>query len=62
MKTQFCIWLVHFLLKRKATRKEINDAWRKSTYYDEKDISRNTFLEYKRKAEELFDLNSATLL
>ena len=57
MKTQFCIWLVHFLLKRKATRKEINDAWRKSTYYDEKDISRNTFLEYKRKAEELFDID-----
>lgn len=57
MKTQFCIWLVHFLLKRKATRKEINDAWRKSTYYDGKDISRNTFLEYKRKAEELFDID-----
>lgn len=57
MKTQFCIWLVHFLLKRKSTRKEINDAWRKSTYYDGKDISRNTFLEYKRKAEDLFEID-----
>lgn len=57
MKTQFCIWLVHFLLKRKATRQEINDAWRKSTYYDGKDISRNTFLEYKRKAEDLFEID-----
>ena len=57
MKTQFCIWLVHLLLKRKATRQEINDAWKKSAYYDGKDISRNTFLEYKRKAEELFDID-----
>lgn len=59
MKTQFCIWLVHLLLKRKATRQEINNAWRKSTYYDGKDISRNTFLEYKRKAEELFGIDIA---
>lgn len=57
MKTQFCIWLINFLLKRKATRQEINNAWRRSAYYDGKDISRNTFLEYKRKAEELFDID-----
>lgn len=57
MKTQFCIWLINFLLKRKATRQEINNAWRRSVYYDGKDISRNTFLEYKRKAEELFDID-----
>lgn len=57
MKTKFCIWLINFLLKRKATRQEINNAWRRSAYYDGKDISRNTFLEYKRKAEELFDIN-----
>lgn len=57
MKTKFCIWLINLLLKRKATRQEINNAWRRSAYYDGKDISRNTFLEYKRKAEELFDIN-----
>lgn len=57
MKTKFCIWLINFLLKRKATRQEINNAWRRSAYYDGKDISRNTFLEYKRKAEELFDID-----
>lgn len=57
MRTQFCIWLVNLLIEREATRQEINEAWRKSNYYDFKEISRNTFLEYKRKAEDLFDVN-----
>lgn len=57
MRTQFCIWLVNLLLEREATRQEINEAWEKSYYYDSKEISRNTFLEYKRKAEDLFDIN-----
>lgn len=57
MRTQFCIWLVNLLLEREMTRQEINEAWRKSYYYDFKEISRNTFLEYKRKAEDLFDIN-----
>ena len=57
MRTQFCIWLVNLLLEREATRQEINETWEKSYYYDSKEISRNTFLEYKRKAEDLFDIN-----
>ena len=57
MRTQFCIWLVNLLLEREATRQEINEAWEKSYYYDSKEISRNTFLEYKRNAEDLFDIN-----
>lgn len=57
MRTQFCIWLVNLLIERELTRQEINEAWRKSYYYDFKEISRNTFLEYKRKAEDLFDIN-----
>lgn len=57
MRTQFCIWLVNMLLEREMTRQEINEAWRKSYYYDFKEISRNSFLEYKRKAEDLFDIN-----
>lgn len=57
MRTQFCIWLVNLLIEREATRQEINEVWRKSYYYDFKEISRNTFLEYKRKAEDLFDIN-----
>lgn len=57
MRTQFCIWLVNLLLEREMTRQEINEVWRKSYYYDFKEISRNTFLEYKRKAEDLFDIN-----
>ncbi|WP_287678687.1 WYL domain-containing protein [Bacteroides sp.] len=57
MRTQFCIWLVNLLIERELTRQEINEAWRKSYYYDFKEISRNTFLEYKRKAENLFDIN-----
>ena len=57
MRTQFCIWLVNLLIERELTRQEINEAWRKSYYYDFKEISRNTFLEYKRKAEDLLDIN-----
>ena len=57
MRTRFCIWLVNLLLEREVTRQEINEAWRKSYYYDFKEISRNTFLEYKKKAEELFDIS-----
>ena len=53
MRTQFCIWLVNLLLEREVTRLEINEAWRKSYYYD----SRNTFLEYKKRAEDLFDID-----
>lgn len=49
--------MVNLLLEREMTRQEINEAWRKSYYYDFKEISRNTFLEYKRKAEDLFDIN-----
>ena len=57
MRTQFCIWLVNLLLEREVTRLEINEAWRKSYYYDSKEISRNTFLEYKKRAEDLFDID-----
>ena len=57
MKTKFCIWLVNLLLEREVTRTEINEMWRESCYYDGWDIPRNTFIEYKRKAEELFDIN-----
>lgn len=57
MRTQFCIWLVNLLLEREVTRLEINEAWRKSYYYDSREISRNTFLEYKKRAEDLFDID-----
>lgn len=57
MRTQFCIWLVNLLLEREVTRQEINEMWKKSYYYDFRDISRNTFIEYKKQAEELFDID-----
>ena len=58
MKNKISIWLVSLLLRRKRiTLKEIRKAWEE--YNDEYGIElhRNTFMKYKRLAEEIFDIN-----
>lgn len=58
MKNRIGIWLVSLLLRRKRiTLKEIQKAWKE--YSDEYGIElhRNTFMKYKRLAEEMFDIN-----
>lgn len=56
MKIEFSIWLVHYLLESESTLKEIYEAWSRTPFY-EKDMSRNTFLAYKRRAEEFFGID-----
>ena len=58
MKNRISIWLVSLLLRHKRiTLKEIQKAWEE--YSDEYGIElhRNTFMKYKRLAEEMFDIN-----
>lgn len=57
MKTEFAIWMVSFLLQRKAATKEtILQEW--SRHRNEAcSIHRNTFGNYRKKAESLFDTN-----
>lgn len=54
MKIEFAIWLVSYLIKRGPdTRENIIAEW--SEYTNENvNIHRNTFGNYRRKAEELF--------
>lgn len=54
MKVEFAIWMVSFLLRKgPATQETIIREWSKHIN-EEVEIHRNTFGNYKRKAEELF--------
>lgn len=58
MKNRICIWLVNLLVrKRRMTLHEIQEEWR--AYNADYDITlhRNTFMSYKRAAEDMFDIN-----
>lgn len=58
MENGISIWLVSLLFRcKRITLKEIQKAWEE--YSDEYDIElhRNTFMKYKRLAEEMFDIN-----
>lgn len=54
MKTEFAIWLVSYLIRRGPdTQENIINEW--SKYINEDvEIHRNTFGNYRKKAEELF--------
>lgn len=56
MKLEFSIWLVHYLMDNRATLKEINNAWGRSSLYD-KPVSRNLFHIYRRKTEDFFGID-----
>lgn len=56
MKIEFSIWLVNYLLDNRATLKEINEAWSRSSLY-EKPVSRGNFHIYKQKAEDFFGID-----
>lgn len=56
MKLEFSIWLVHYLIDNRATLKEINDAWGRSSLYD-KPVFRNLFHIYRRKTEDFFGID-----
>lgn len=54
MKTEFAIWMVSYLLRRGPdTQENIINEWSKHINEDV-EIHRNTFANYRRKAEELF--------
>ena len=54
MKTEFAIWMVSYLLRKgHDTQENIINEWSKHINEDV-EIHRNTFGNYKRKAEELF--------
>ena len=54
MKTEFAIWLVSYLIRRGPdTQENIINEWSKHINEDV-EIHRNTFANYRRKAEELF--------
>lgn len=54
MKTEFAIWLVSYLIRRGSdTQENIINEWSKHINEDV-EIHRNTFGNYRRKAEELF--------
>ena len=54
MKTEFAIWMVSYLIRRGPdTQENIINEWSKHINEDVK-IHRNTFGNYRRKAEELF--------
>lgn len=58
MKNRICIWLINLLVrKRRMTLHEIQEEWR--AYNADYDITlhRNTFMSYKRAAEDMFDIN-----
>ena len=58
MKNRICIWLVNLLLKRKRmTLNEIQEEWRAHNADYDITLHRNTFMSYKRTAEEMFDIN-----
>ena len=54
MKTEFAIWMVSYLIRRGPdTQENIINEWSKHINEDV-EIHRNTFGNYRRKAEELF--------
>ena len=58
MKDRICIWLVNLLLRRKRmTLNEIQEEWRAHNADYDITLHRNTFMSYKRTAEEMFDIN-----
>lgn len=58
MKNRISIWLVSLLLRRKRVRlAEIQDAWQEYSGEYGMELHRNTFMKYKRMAEEMFDIN-----
>ena len=58
MKNRICIWLVNLLLRRKRmTLNEIQEEWRAHNADYDITLHRNTFMSYKRTAEEMFDIN-----
>ena len=58
MKNRICIWLVNLLLRRKRmTLNEIQEEWRIHNANYNITLHRNTFMSYKRAAEEMFDVN-----
>ena len=58
MKNRICIWLVNQLLKRKRmTLNEIQKEWRAYNADYDINLHRNTFMSYKRLAEDIFDIN-----
>lgn len=58
MKNRICIWLVNLLLRRKRmTLNEIQEEWRIHNADYNITLHRNTFMSYKRAAEEMFDVN-----
>lgn len=58
MKNKICIWLVNLLLRKKRmTLSEIQEEWRAHNVDYDITLHRNTFMSYKRIAEEMFDIN-----
>lgn len=52
------IWEVSTIYRaRRITLKEINEKWRDSPYYDDKDIPRRTFDYHRKEIETIFDVN-----
>lgn len=58
MKNRISIWLVSLLLRRKRIKlAEIQNAWQEYNGEYGMELHRNTFMKYKRMAEEMFDIN-----
>ncbi|WP_262482831.1 helix-turn-helix transcriptional regulator [Bacteroides gallinarum] len=60
MITDKTLWLADFLYRRKkATRSQVEQAWRNSNISYGKELNRRTFQETKNKVEHLFDTTIA---
>ena len=57
-KLSHYIWFFDTILhSKRISQKEIEKKWELSPFYDGKKLSRSTFVRWKEKAEEIFDIN-----
>ena len=53
-----CVWLVDTIRRHgRITRRQLEEAWERSPYYEGKPLSRRTFCNHRLAAEELFRIN-----